>query len=312
MTHCLVICTRNRPDDLRETLESCASQGSIEDFAVRVVDASDTEAASRNASTIAEIPRINCEHVLYRGEPSLARQRNFAIEEYTGNYDIIHFLDDDVTLDSEYLKVMDNAFRQNPAAAGIGGLVVEDGRRPQDARSLLLTCFRLYSPRPGKVLASGHESPAQSEELSEVVGVEWLNGCSAYRSSVLRDFRCDAQLRGYSLDEDLDLSYRISRQHLLLVEPSAQMVHRKSPADREPGTQYYSDYIVHRFWFVRKNIRHPMRYPAFWWSVVGRLLRAQSARKHGHHEMRNGYLDGIKRIVSGDHYLLGGRENETF
>ncbi len=248
---------------------------------------------------------MDIEHKRFDGAPSLARQRNWAIEYLGGTTDIIHFLDDDVTLEPDYLALMDRAFSSNPDAVGIGGALLESGRiRTRPKRAFLLRLLLLHSNRPGIVLLSGHESPAQMIDLDQTIQVEWLNGCAAYKSSILSDFKCDDALEGYSLDEDLDLSYRIGRHHKLLVEPSIRMLHRKSPESRGAPDSYYSDYLVHRFWFVKKNIDHPMKYAAFWWSTFGRILRATLNGQQEGSVARRGYFRGVRQIVTREHYLL--------
>ena len=307
MRHSLVICTRNRSDELAKTLESIKNLRNISDCSVLIVDASDDESVRTNNQSAHETGIQRIKHFRFEGQPSLARQRNFAIDEVAQSVDVIHFLDDDVTLDPEYLHYMEIAFRDFPDAGGIGATVIEKGRSERPPKlARLMSIFLLYSKQPGRVLVSGHETPAQSRSLDSPLKVQWLNGCAAYRTHVFDENRFEAILEGYSLDEDLDLSYRVGLSHPLYVYPLASMIHRRSSENRYPEAQYFEDYLIHRYWFVEKNLASFLSKIAFWWSTVGRLLRAVAGPKPVRSAMLSGYLRGIRRIARRDHYLLDG------
>lgn len=309
MKHSIIICTRNRPDELGVTLDSVAGQSFSESFSVTIVDGSDEQAARAIADLCSSVQHPTVNYFKYPTKPSLARQRNYGIALLPDDIDVVHFMDDDVTLDREYLQNMDEAFLQNDNAMGIGATVIEEGRSLNPPNlSWVMRSFLLYSDQPGRVLASGHETPAQSSMLSAPTSVEWLNGCAAYRRQVFDDFRFADILEGYSLDEDLDFSYRVGREHCLLVYPAASMIHRRSSDNRLPGRQYFEDYLIHRYWFVRNNLPAVTGRVAFWWSAMGRMLRAQLGRTDGRSDMLKGYAGGVRKILRRDHYLFADDE----
>lgn len=309
MKHALAICTRNRLGELLETLESIDAQSRDMDFSVTVIDGSDDDIAVRMESECQSASRFRVNYIRYPGQPSLARQRNHAVDVIAEEADVIHFLDDDVTLAPDYLVQMDKAFAENTEAAGVGPTVIEEGRSLLPPRfSFLMRLFLLFSDKPGQVLISGHETPAQSLQLSHTVAVEWLNGCAAYRRAVFDEFRFADILEGYSLDEDLDFSYRVSRKKRLIVFPQASMLHRRSSDNRLPGEKYFHDYLVHRYWFTTRNMPPVGGRTSFWWSTVGRLLRATIGRSENRHAIVSGYLNGVRTILRKDHYLLTNQE----
>jgi glycosyltransferase involved in cell wall biosynthesis len=102
LTSSIVICTRNRPDDLGACLGSLDAQARLPDEVV-VVDASDGEASRmRVAAWAAASPVGRQRHVA--AAPGLTRQRNLGIDATAG--DVVTFLDDDVVLEPGYLAAV--------------------------------------------------------------------------------------------------------------------------------------------------------------------------------------------------------------
>jgi GT2 family glycosyltransferase len=97
--------------------------------------------------------------------------------------------------------------------------------------------------------------------------------------------------------EDLDLTYRISRRYPLAVNPEARLLHRASPVNRYAAKHYARNHLVHRYWFVLKNLSSPHCRAAFWWSVIGALLAAFASRKAAASAVTRGILLGIRDIV---------------
>ena len=299
--YAVIVCTRNRPADLARTLASIAAQGGAAPRVTLVVDASEADVQARNA----EATRTSgARHLAYAGRPSLARQRNAGLDVLPEEVGVVHFLDDDVELRSGYFQRL-NAVFADPSAGGAGGRIVEPGdrdRRP--AASAVQRLFLLASRAPGRVLPSGATTPAQTPALARQTPVDWIGGCSAYRRALLERHRFDERLEGYSLDEDLDLSYRVGREAALVVEPDAVLVHHRSPLNRADVRRGAHDAVVHRYWFLEKNLRHPLRKPAFWWAALGRVLAAAASRHPDADAVLHGRLDGLRIVWRRAHPLL--------
>ena len=134
--------------------------------------------------------------------------------------------------------------------------------------------------------------------------VQWLNGCASYRRAVLENTRFDPALSGYALGEDLDFSYRIGKAWKLAVVPQAQLVHHASEKNRYDAARFGRTRVIHQRWFMEKNIRHPLRKPAFWWSIVGRLLAVLTSDDKRKWAASRGLRQGIRTVWQRDHPLL--------
>ncbi|RMF60317.1 MAG: hypothetical protein D6746_07025, partial [Bacteroidetes bacterium] len=259
----------------------------------------------RNAAAVEAFTAAPIHYLLFPGTPSLARQRNVALDALPDTLDIVHFLDDDVTVHPGYFRALHAVFEDDPSVGGAGGRILQAGTDPERRGLWWRRLFLLDHPAPGRVLCSGATTPAQALPLTTRTPVEWLSGCScAFRRSLLAWHRFDPALEGYSLDEDLDFSYRIGRTARLVVEPAAVLTHHVTPGGRGDASRLAHDAIVHRYWFLEKNLRSPWRRPAFWWSVLGRLLAAGASRSPQAHHVLRARLRAVGTVLRRAHPLL--------
>jgi glycosyltransferase involved in cell wall biosynthesis len=139
----VIVPTCNRPDQLRDALESVRRQ-SFDDFAVVVVDdhSDDQEETRRVVDSMAD-RRFSSIYLDRRMGPGGARNR--ALPYCTGEY--LSFLDDDDLMRPEKLKIHVGALQTQPEVAMIYSdefVVQPDGRIPE------------FPLRGGRRLPSGH------------------------------------------------------------------------------------------------------------------------------------------------------------
>lgn len=137
----VIVCTHNRHESLRRTLESlsgCAIPSSVT-CRVWVVDNASTDRTREVAEEFRE--RLDLRYVL-EAELGLSRARNRAIEEARG-YDLLLFTDDDVRVEKNWIAAYIAAAVAHQEASFFGGRVTPmfpDGRPGwyRDARMDLL------------------------------------------------------------------------------------------------------------------------------------------------------------------------------
>ncbi|MFB6231288.1 MAG: glycosyltransferase family 2 protein [Salinibacter sp.] len=309
VSEAVVICTRNRPEELRRTLDSLAACSPGTDLLLAVIDASDAEERARTRSVVDGFDALPSVHWPHTDAPSSARQRNAALDRLPPSVEIVHFIDDDVTVHDGYFEALSAVLRTEPEVGGVGGIVLEPSKDAPSARSeRLRRLFFLGHAEGGRVLPSGcatsaqHPSPTDASELRDT---EWLSGCSSsYRRTLLEQHRFDEALTGYSMLEDLDLSYRIQRQARLVVQPEARLTHRRSPRNRFDAERYSYALTVHRRWFVEKHFGALGSRLAYWWSLVGRLFAIATSSAHNRNAALRGLLRGLQTVWTRAHSLL--------
>lgn len=299
MTHDVVICTRNRPSDLATALASLGAQ-TVAPSGLIIVDASDNDESEAVVGRWSAEQNLPFEVIHIRAEPGLPAQRNLGVN--ATDADVVHFIDDDVVLDPEYVAAIAAVFEEDTdgLVVGVGGLITNQPvRRPRLWWRLAL----MDSTRSGVVLRSGTAIIVTAAR--EQTRVQWLSGCSmSYRAEVVRQIRFDEALPGYALMEDTDFSFRARRAGELVLEPRARLVHNVSPTERWDHRSRHRAATYRRGWFVSKNLPRWCVVP-FWWSVAaGAVVQCFVAiAEHN----RWGLRVAVWRLEGGIDYLRGRR-----
>lgn len=272
----LIICTKNRPDDLKECLESVLKQTELPSEII-IVDSSDNRDSYSmlKQSHFFDTSQLN---LIYKHSDiqSSTYQRNRGIELATG--DIIHFLDDDVILEPDYLEKINEIYKQDKEGniGGVGGLIIQKKRLSGTnvLSDLFKTIFLLTNDRgSGNMLPSGWGTVPYRRNRNKIARVEILQGCCSYRKKVLDEYIFDETLTGAAIREDLDISYRISRKYKLIYTPFAKLYHKASDIGREDKELYYQKYIYNHYYLFRKNLNHNLfNVICFLWSDLGSVL----------------------------------------
>lgn len=303
----IIICTRNRPDELMRCLESIAAQTRLPDEVV-IVDASDDEMpVSRPVDQFSSLRMT-----VIRSSPSTTRQRNIGIDASQG--DVVFFFDDDVILEPDYLDQVVTFYEQDAAQAvgGVHGLItgMEFSWLAHKKRLLYHRLFFLHhNDRTAGLLPSGNctlldMAASQTCYAKEPIRVYLMSSCMAsFRRQVLQEFRFDehfAGCAGYEHGEDMDLSHRIAQKYSLFCLPAAHLEHRQSP--KHTGWYQTQDYwrvsMYTQIRFFRKHLAtHPLNYLALLWSWVGLLLFYGVLRRND--IAWRGIWEGIREILGG-------------
>lgn len=262
----VVICTRNRPDDLAKALTAVdAVAPGIE---VLVADSSD----EAHLPEVRDVVGVHDDVTLLACTPGLARQRNQALDwlwAHRPSAPYVHFIDDDTEVLPGYFDAITDAFAARPDLAGVGGVVLNQPR-PRHVPTKRLFC--LYSRAPGRVLPSGRVTIGHYEG-DEATDPVWLPGCAmSYRTTSITGRRFDGRLEGYSLGEDMYFSFALSHDHPLAIAPEARVLHHFSPQNRMSRTRLAPVKIALLHRFVRENRGFGMRVSAFWLAVFGDML----------------------------------------
>ncbi|MBY9080109.1 glycosyltransferase [Paenibacillus sp. HN-1] len=306
MTLSVAICTRNRHEDLRICLSSIFRQRDMEGSPVEImiVDDGDTE-----ESWLDEIRRelpSGMELVYYRKkreEAGLLRSRIFAVEN--ARYETLLFLDDDVELDEGYLSGLLRTFKQYPDVVAIGG-VDQKFSCSRKGRLLMLASGRSRLA-PGKLSYSGFASAMNLwNRQKKVFRTEFLHGCNmCFKKASLRDVQLVDWLNGYSLGEDLYLSYLAGLHGPMIVNPDLKLLHHGSPASRDKEEIVAYTKVINHYELLRLRTRiTPFRYAMLLWTIGFLYMETVLQRRK---EASSGYRRGIRDLkgVQGRRGSLG-------
>ena len=287
----LVICTYQRPHEVKRLLEAVVAQTSVPDE-ILVVDNSHGTATARAVNAF--LGSNGTPGLVYYKVPAehsgLTRQRNYGIARSGG--DIIAFLDDDAVPAPDYFAEILACFGAHPDAVGVGGYIVGeidwrrvdapsrpglaafrfgDWERREDYRWRLRKIVGLASDTPpGWMPPSGHgrsvtffPPDGKNHEVETILG-----GASAWKRALFDRLRFSRFFEGYGLYEDLDFCISASRAGSLYVCTRAHLTHDYAPSGR-PAKFQYGKMVVRNGWYVWRR-RWPL--PRFsdrlrWWAT---------------------------------------------
>lgn len=289
----LVICTKDRPKDLRLLLESIVAQERAPNDIV-IIDGSDQPVKDVSDSFQQLLP---IRYVTLR-PPGLTRQRNLGISMLVEQTDWVGFLDDDLELTKNCLKNLELFLRTNSKYSGVGLKIIN---QPNPGRSFFKELFLLDQYPGGSVTRSGAAAAIRPFEFN--TEVEWLyGGATFWRLEVLKNYKYDEWYSGVGYCEDLDFSYRVSRKNELAICSSADCYHYH----RQPGVDKMvpmgSWTIVAWWYFAREKNRFSRA--CILWSMLGLLtsniLKSILTLSRSRVNFSIGLIRGLMTVARGD------------
>jgi GT2 family glycosyltransferase len=94
----------------------------------------------------------------------------------------------------------------------------------------------------------------------------------SFRRSIFNEFRFDSKMEGYSLGEDVEFTFRLSRRYRLLVTPDAPVWHIRAESSRDHELSYAREQIMFRYRLVRSHPKE-LSVVAFGWCCFGEILQ---------------------------------------
>lgn len=212
----VVIATRNRVASLTEMLSSLRERGTLP-VEIVVVDASSDVNAT---SALLDVWRqSNAQGVVIKhesaSEAGAATQRNQGVAAAAQPF--IWFIDDDVVFESDCADQLFRALQADSRLGGVNAMIANQRYETPGLVSRFI--FTLMHGRREKIFAGKVIGPAinllpeDSDDLPQVVPVEWLNTtCTMYRREALPTLPFDQFFKGYSLMEDVALSLKVAQR----------------------------------------------------------------------------------------------------
>ena len=281
----LIIATKGRPTSLRDALESSA-RGLRSDGEVIVVDGDPERSAE---SVVRELgnryPDTDIRYVA--SEPGAALQRNVGIDLARG--DVVVFIDDDCTVEPGLFEVLTSAYR-DPSVVGATGWIGGPscnrlGSNPHSRLRWLL----LGGGRQGSMTCFGFRRPIIDVEQPR--DVQFMPGpFMSARRDVAAEVRFDERLAAYSLGEDDDFSYRLSRRGRIRYEPSAVVYHEELGWRHMDRRKMDCLQVVNRTYLFRKNFSQTFRAKASFATFLAVLCA---------HRVLNREWSGLRGLVDG-------------
>ena len=313
----LIICTKNREDDLYRAIESVNQQNLKPDELI-IVDAGDNTGLEK---LIKYKVNKNINSIYISSAPGLTRQRNIGIRNSTG--DIISFIDDDVVLDPNYIQIINKTFAEDlkgiiGAVSGKitnikerGSLILDIKLIKNAIHGLISKVFLLPSAGNGKFKSSGF--PSHPHLLEDKSLIECLSGCCmSFRAEIFKKVLFDESFITYSYMEDDDISLKVLKLgYRICFIPDAQLIHNVSQKSRTNKYDISLMLIQNSYYLLKKylNVTYGNKV-AYCWSLLGIFILAIMSFNASRIK---GTIKGIKKIIIDSNILYKdkNRRNEN-
>lgn len=296
----VIVPTRNRVADLRAFVPTLVAQSVTPDELI-VVDSGDVPGIREVLRELLAGSGISL--VYAHSDPSTSLQRNIGIDLSSG--DILFFFDDDIELEPDYIERTLECFKLHRTPP-VGGVMGTQTNAPYAglAREIIYGAFELtHWTRSDKAKLYKSGGVRYCVKPSQVVDVPVCYGCCmAFKKECFDTERFAEFLPGYTLNEDVELSYRISRKWTLLQTPFARVLHKVSSVSRESIPDTVSRLIFAKYWFVRRHRPHDAPHmAAFAWANLGLaslyVARGISRKEPGLPAILRGMKQGYRRCL---------------
>lgn len=261
----LILCTRNRTHEVYRLLASLIQLEYVPKEFV-IVEASDSQERLDSELLKSYFPGVT----LISSKPGLTHQRNQGLRLLSNMCEVVHFVDDDVVVQSEYFRAAERLLTSSDSVVGVGVRTLDNPCYGPRRTRFLRKIFLLDSGVTGRVLRSGINTPFYGSD--ESMTVEWLSGClMTFRAAEVRACGFDESRTGVGWGEDVDFSLRIRRFGELRCLGDERVLHLQSAANRDPAEWRRSLEIQSRTKLAQD---HPdqVRLWAVKWALFGEAL----------------------------------------
>ena len=258
-----IIPTKDRPEKVKNVLESIASQ-TMSCGRLIVVDGGQ----SVKDICMGFVDRLPVEYHEC-SPPGQIRQRNFGIAKLKGAYPLVGSLDDDIVLEPravEEIVAFWNRCEKN--TAGVSFNIVNI---PSHRYSWSKAAIGMSSSQQGRILRSGYNvlgSPTDTD-----LRVQWLpGGATVWRRGILEKFTNREISSRWAICEDVIFSYPIGKEFPLYVCANARARHEHIYDHKaRMKYRYYGRTItLWRLYFVESHAELSRLF--FLWMLLGQII----------------------------------------
>ncbi len=289
MTVSVIIPTKNRLKDLLVTIEHICDAQTFPDEIIII----DQTANDQRDELDLLCKEKKCDlNISYYHTPeirSLIDARNFGFSRSSG--DVVLFLDDDITVSRDFFTVLSNTYVENPDLDAVCAVNTLDENL--SILRVIARCIFWIGPFwDNRTIANKFyrkfKKPIRSSTFS--------GGYMSCKRIVFINTGFDTNLTGHVFVDDIDFSYRASKNYTLFIAPRLRVIHRGGFTPLYDIEEADRKRVHSRRYFFNKNIKKTLfNYIAFLWLMFGTFLSsiARSVFNFSFKPIR-GFIRGMK------------------
>ena len=300
MESACIVCTKDRPDEIRVLLMMLSKMAHLPRVVV-IVDSSETDLTELEVCRVSST--FPTELKFIRSLPGAPHQKNIGLEYLASKFNpdeliSVSLIDDDVELPSEYFENVQKLISLHPSAACIGGF---DVLNPVPRGGLFRHLAGLAGgpEKQGRILKSGIALPPMPhEDLQPTV---WVPGFTQnFPWHLARHQRFDGRVRIYG--DEVEFQLRLSQFGQIFVAKVLGVKHLSSVKEKDNyrDQQAYMDAFR---WSLAKRYPQTVSAPMVIFTTVclalGELFRVIFLFKRVSWKGFMGHLDFLHRLSTG-------------
>ncbi|MHA6533133.1 glycosyltransferase family A protein [Paenibacillus sp. BAC0078] len=291
----VVICTRNRVQDLTRCIHSITNQDIGRTTSIEVIIIDDGAIPVKILGEFEALLTASGYSFVYhrKTDRGLWLSRLKAVE--LAAMDKILFLDDDVEIPGHYLSTLIQTYLDYPNCAGVGGIAIGMSNSFFGTIRCLLSFQQSLSS--GKLSLSGQAGSMYNwHKARKIFRTEFQHGCNmSFRKEAIKDLRPVPWLKSYSVGEDILMSRIAQKSGPLYINPELKLLHHESPASRDNLEDVAYTRVLNHVHLLKDKKSGPIGYLALIWTTTYLILREQPKKNIA---AIRGYKKGLKEIFS--------------
>lgn len=278
----VLIPTYNRPEPLKECLESITNQTKLP-FEVIVVDASEN---MESKQVVDKYFGLGFDIQYYSTKPDKIEQRNFGTSKANGK--LIQLSDDDIVFDSKYFEYVETYLQEinDNIFGGFIGSIFETyfinseknilSKIKHQLSKLFQKFFMIYPLGNGNIMKSAqHQLILNEEKGDRYRQIYVMGGAGGYLKDIFHVAKFDPIFKGYASGEDIDLSLKVSMKYHLYYFPKAKVMHKHiGNYNRTMSQKLFDRGRLLRFFYLRYRRYYNLSLIAHLWAMLGLVLFA--------------------------------------
>ena len=227
----VVVPTKNRPNELRNFLNSLWKQDLLPDQLIIIDQSVESNTIRQEVEEKSKQLRININYIHDQNINGLVHAKAVALTY--NNCSIISFYDDDIVMEKNCLKEMYHAFLDNPEMTAANGLILNAPMESLFRRIIFrLTHIGIYSDNRREVFYKlVNKSPDQRlpKRLNTLSG-----GLSFYRKEIFEKVPFDEKNRFHAYeDKEHSIRLELNFPNSMYLIPKARLYHYHAQTNRE-------------------------------------------------------------------------------
>lgn len=260
----ILIATKDRLSKITQLLSSLKHSSKLPGTVIVVYNGVSIESEIEKFSALFKLKIIKSEIA------SQVHQKKLGLRSLPTNCKWVLFLDDDVVIEPDTIKLLYEKYIFNPNFSNYGGFGLAIKNRTCRDTNLLIKCIlyavKLYSFSPGDVTIGGH--PQLYLNQNKVCEVKWLNGLSIWSREVTDKYLDIPFISDYAAYEDVMFSYTVNKRFKLLYVSDIFVMDQISETNKPLTSKQFVAGCYARYFFVNSNPDMSK-----FWMLIGQIVR---------------------------------------